>query len=151
VSFLIGFYRRHPGMRANKLFLIGVSYGGHYATLLARAILQYNKMYAVAKQLPLAGVSVQNAWMDPYYDNRGSVEAWYGAGLIERATRDGLLACDLANGVLWRTEGANNLTKPCAALRDRAYKEAGEQGGGQARSVRASTCVRARTTVPRHT
>jgi len=135
LNFLLVWYERFPQYKGNKLFLAGQSYAGHYGPLLAKRILEYNegvnkKVVSESNRqdfkINLAGIAMGNAWTDPFYDNKGRIDFWYGRGLISRDIYNGLNKCDLTSGALWRTQGPSGFTPECQKLRDQAYAQIGK-------------------------
>ncbi|PWV07618.1 putative serine carboxypeptidase (CBP1) [Trypanosoma cruzi] len=63
--FLQAFFRAHQKLRKNKLFVVGESYGGHYAPATAHHINKANREH-VGLPIRLAGLAVGNGLTDPY-------------------------------------------------------------------------------------
>uniref|UniRef100_A0A7S0C631 Carboxypeptidase n=1 Tax=Proboscia inermis TaxID=420281 RepID=A0A7S0C631_9STRA len=69
--FLQSFIQTHPEYASNPLFIVGESYGGHYAPAIAHHIflgnqeLDNNDSSSTVKQLNLAGVAVGNGMTEP--------------------------------------------------------------------------------------
>ncbi|PWU82961.1 putative serine carboxypeptidase (CBP1) [Trypanosoma cruzi] len=63
--FLQAFFRAHQKLRKNKLFVVGESYGGHYAPATAHYINKANREH-VGLPIRLAGLAVGNGLTDPY-------------------------------------------------------------------------------------
>lgn len=65
-AFLQGFFKEHPELADNKFFVVGESYGGHYAPATAHGIWQRNQAPAAGDiKINLAGLAVGNGLTDP--------------------------------------------------------------------------------------
>lgn len=64
--FLQEFYKEHPEYSQNKLFVVGESYGGHYAPAIAHKVYMKNKDVAEGLiEINLGGLAVGNGLTDP--------------------------------------------------------------------------------------
>ena len=64
--FLQAFYKKHPEYAANPLFVVGESYGGHYAPAIAHKVFEENKNVADGLiEINLGGVAVGNGLTNP--------------------------------------------------------------------------------------
>jgi len=64
--FLQAFFKKHPEYAANPLFIVGESYGGHYAPSIAHRVWRGNKaLVDGAIHLNLGGLAVGNGLTDP--------------------------------------------------------------------------------------
>ncbi|EAN77535.1 serine carboxypeptidase III precursor, putative [Trypanosoma brucei brucei TREU927] len=64
-NFLQAFFGEHEDLRENDFFVVGESYGGHFAPATAYRINQGNKK-GEGIYIPLAGLAVGNGLTDPY-------------------------------------------------------------------------------------
>lgn len=65
-AFLQGFFKAHPELADNPFFVIGESYGGHYAPATANGIYQGNQALAPGDiHINLAGLAMGNGLTDP--------------------------------------------------------------------------------------
>jgi cathepsin A (carboxypeptidase C) len=63
--FLQGFFKAHTNLLNNDFFVVGESYGGHFAPATAYRIMQGNQANEGAK-IKLAGLAIGNGLTDPY-------------------------------------------------------------------------------------
>lgn len=64
--FLQGFYKAHPEYSSNPLFVVGESYGGHYAPAIAHKVWAMNNSGGNSMlKINLAGLAVGNGLTDP--------------------------------------------------------------------------------------
>ena len=64
--FLQAFYKKHPEYAANPLFVVGESYGGHYAPAIAHKVFEENKNVPDGLiSINLGGVAVGNGLTNP--------------------------------------------------------------------------------------
>jgi len=76
--FLQAFYRAHPEYAANPLFVVGESYGGHYAPAIAHRVFEMNKAVPEgAIPINLGGVAVGNGLTDPQEQYKWYAEMAY--------------------------------------------------------------------------
>lgn len=83
VNFLDNFFKRWTNLTENKIYIVGQSFGGHYAPVLGRKLLD-NTKYAHR----VAGVIIGDGWTDPinqinYYDTY-----LWSVGVIDRSFRE---------------------------------------------------------------
>ncbi|CAN5428515.1 peptidase S10 [soil metagenome] len=74
---LLTFFIRHPNLATRPLFLAGGSYAGKYLPKLATRIL------ADEKKLPLKGIIIGNAWVNPILQQSANADFAYSHGLID--------------------------------------------------------------------
>jgi carboxypeptidase C (cathepsin A) len=65
LSFMKGFYEKHPEMKGRDFFITGESYGGKFEPAMASAIIDYNQNALEADKIPLKGVLIGNGYVDP--------------------------------------------------------------------------------------
>jgi carboxypeptidase C (cathepsin A) len=83
---------KHAQYRQNDFFVVGESYGGHYAPELAGIILRENAKRPEAERINLKGVGLGNGWVDPVSQFWGDIEFAFSEKLISTALRDAMLA-----------------------------------------------------------
>ncbi|CAK9273574.1 unnamed protein product [Sphagnum jensenii] len=84
--FLVNWYKSYSEYNNNELYIIGESYGGHYLPNLVQQVVNHNKDPGAYQLKNLKGFQVGNAWTDPYWDNKGSVEWFHSHSLISDQT-----------------------------------------------------------------
>ncbi len=57
VEFIVNLYKIHPMIKFNDLYLAGESFAGQYIPYIAKACLEHN--------IPIKGMIIGNAWIDP--------------------------------------------------------------------------------------
>lgn len=93
--FLQGFLKEHPAYSKNPLFVVGESYGGHYAPAIAHKVWTKNKSNDGSKlHINLAGVAVGNGLTDPIEQYKWYPEMAYnnshGLKVVTRETYEGM-------------------------------------------------------------
>jgi len=64
--FLQKFFEAHPSLQSNPFFVVGESYGGHFAPATAYRIMQGNEANEGPVKIRLTGLAVGNGLVDPY-------------------------------------------------------------------------------------
>jgi len=80
---IVAFYQKYPDLLNHKLFIAGQSYAGHYIPKVAIKILNENAAKKVDK-IPLAGIILGDAWVDPLLQQSKDADYAYHQGLIDR-------------------------------------------------------------------
>jgi carboxypeptidase C (cathepsin A) len=83
---LVAFLKKHPLHNNSKVYLSGESYGATYIALLAKKILKDNKIKN-KKIIPLKGLIVISAWIDPIAQESQNTNFAYFHGLINKAQK----------------------------------------------------------------
>ena len=76
-------YLKYPDLRQRKLFIAGESYAGRYIPEVAIEILQHNFL-AQQPSIPLAGIILGDAWVNPLLQQAQDAAYAYSHGLIDR-------------------------------------------------------------------
>jgi carboxypeptidase C (cathepsin A) len=79
---LQAFYAKFPGLKKRKLFIVGESYAGRYIPEVAVEILKQNKQNT-ANKIPLTGIMLGDAWVNPLLQQSQDADYAYSHGLID--------------------------------------------------------------------
>lgn len=97
--FFQAFYDRHPEYLPNGLFIVGESYGGHYAPAVSHRVYVGNKKGEGKHHIPLKGVAVGNGLTDPLVQYKYYPELAYnysisklGHPIVSESTYSGMVA-----------------------------------------------------------
>jgi carboxypeptidase C (cathepsin A) len=70
LQIILQFLDRFPHLKSNPLYIISESYGGHYMPKLSLKIIEYNKKVSQSDKINLAGMAVDNPYVDYYSGSR---------------------------------------------------------------------------------
>lgn len=78
---ILAFYKKFPDLHNRNLFIAGESYAGKYIPEIATKILQQNKISQ--NKIPLTGIILNDAWVNPLLQQAQDAEYAYTHGLID--------------------------------------------------------------------
>jgi len=87
LTFLVGFFEKHPDLKGRDLYLTGESYAGHYIPAMSALIHKTNNT-----DINLKGLAIGNGWVDPYYQYPAYNKFAYENNLISYPTSLALAA-----------------------------------------------------------
>lgn len=93
---LLAFFRRHPEYRANKFFVAGESYGGHYVPNIVKEVVDRNEALPAdsSDRINIAGFAVGNGYTDWAQDFKAPVPYGLYHGLTSPAAfEEAMEAC----------------------------------------------------------
>lgn len=79
---ILAFYKKFPYLQRRKLYIAGESYAGRYIPEVADEILRQNKASNLNK-IPLAGIILGDAWVNPLLQQSQDADYAYAHGLID--------------------------------------------------------------------
>ncbi|KAK8463737.1 hypothetical protein PHAVU_011G028600 [Phaseolus vulgaris] len=85
--FLVGWFKRFSNFRSNEFYIVGESYGGHYAPQLADLIYERNKR---GPYINLKGLMMGNAVINDITDLKGMFEYAWSHAIISTQVFDGI-------------------------------------------------------------
>ncbi|KAJ0080217.1 hypothetical protein Patl1_23515 [Pistacia atlantica] len=95
LAFLLGWFKRFPDFKSHDFYIIGESYGGHYAPQLADLIYETNKGATQDSFINLKGFMMGNAVINDQTDTLGIVDYAWSHGIISDKLYQSLKAdCD---------------------------------------------------------
>ena len=79
VNFISGFYKCHPELSSNPLYVTGESYAGRYIPFIAKHILETKD----TTSFPLSGLAIGNGIYDPYIQFRSAPAYAHTLGILD--------------------------------------------------------------------
>lgn len=108
VAFLQNFYQQLPQYKANKFFIFGESYAGHYVPAISHAIFTDKTS---AFKVPLEGIGIGNGLVDPEEQYKWYAQMGLDGGKAQGGTLEkGVLTSKITQGIMKAAIG------PCTAL-----------------------------------
>ncbi|KAK7341307.1 hypothetical protein VNO80_24233 [Phaseolus coccineus] len=93
-AFLVGWFKRFPNFRSNEFYIVGESYGGHYAPQLADLIYEGNK---IGPYINLKGLMMGNAVINTITDLKGLFDFAFSHAIISTEVFHGIKKhCDFS-------------------------------------------------------
>ncbi|CAJ1933856.1 unnamed protein product [Sphenostylis stenocarpa] len=92
-DFLMGWFKRFPSFRSNEFYVVGESYGGHYAPQLAELIYEGNKR---GPYINIKGFMMGNAVINDITDLKGVFDFAVSHAIISTQVYDGIRNCDFS-------------------------------------------------------
>ncbi|KAF9614909.1 hypothetical protein IFM89_021339 [Coptis chinensis] len=96
-TFLLNWLERFPEYKNRDFFMIGESYAGHFIPQLAQLILQKNKETNQTRVINLRGITIGNALVDEYFNEKGKQDFLYTHAIISKQLHESILnsSCDV--------------------------------------------------------
>ena len=134
-NFMIGFYNVYPEFKQNPLFITGESFAGHYVPAYASHIIMNKEKNGIN----IAGVSIGDGWVDPFYQGPVYSNYAFSAGIISNGRRkiykryENLMIESLLNGdikeavnlfnIFSNGDGSDNLVKIGGNVDNENYRD----------------------------